>query len=439
MSSTLEDRLTAALHARADLVQPEDLRESAPPAPFRLRRSTALLAAASVVIAGTIAAVWLTNDEGKPEPAKPMPDGYVEVDRLTGDVDGDGRDDLVRLGRLRDEVRLPSAPLLVADLATDRRTAVKLDAGPVPALVGLADVGVPGHGIVTKRPRPDGFELSVHAMETGRLAKVEAARSEANLLRSEGDPGDLAYTTADGLRTWAINGRDPAALQRPYLLVWAVVNGRLTRTVIKDQCWQIGEPEPTACPHLAGVPSDGDYVPGLRLDADLDGDGRADKIRVSWPRSENNAKSSAVIVASLSSGDRTGRYLPGGSLPGTLRSARLPGAAGDVPVVVVETDFPGGMPYDIFRVLDGRLTPLTVAAGAPVDPSSSVSTARRQSNAFTDGRLMSWRLRLPDNEGAVKTVEVYDYRVADARLVPVRRAGSWCVSTAYGTDLPRAC
>lgn len=453
MSNTLEDRLTAALHARADLIQPEDLRLLEPIAPrYRARRSVALLAAASIVIAGTIAAVWFTNgNDERLEPSKPMPDGYVEVERLTGYVDGDDRADLIRIGRLADERTVPSPTMLVVDLA-DRRATAELAAGPVPKLVGLADLTGSGQAIVTRRPQSEGFELVVHVLAGDRLDQAKAGKADAELLRQT-DPSDgLGYSVTGGLETWGIDGRDPEKLQRPTVHTWTVSDGRLMRTLARrDRCWHVGEPQPTDCPTVNEVPSSGGYVAGLRTQIDLDGDGTADKIRVSWPQGDVGARDDqvrdtnrGVIVAELSTGGRTGQYLPG-IVPTSLlrvdaqRWPRLGG--GETPIVAVSTRFVPDVPEAVYGLVDGVLTELIVPADADIDPFGFplVGEDRWVQAALIDGRMVSWvGDRVPKPGSGTIQVDVYDFAVRESNLIPVKRPGAWCTNAA-SADPPTRC
>lgn len=115
--STIEDRLSAALEARAELVRPEDLRPAeVPSAPGTVSwlRHPATYVAAAAACAAVIAAPFLVSsgDEGtEPSPAPSVP---VEPSQLAPlvdvggdwpapdaprriDVDGDGTPDVVRL------------------------------------------------------------------------------------------------------------------------------------------------------------------------------------------------------------------------------------------------------------------------------------------------------------------------------------------------------
>lgn len=430
MSSTLEDRLTAALHARADLIQPEDLQQSAPPAPLRLRRPTALLAAASVVIAGTIAAVLLTDDEDKPEPAKPLPDGYVEVDRLSGDVDGDGRDDLVRHARAASPEAARHA--IVIDLSDGVQTKVQLQYRI--ALLGLADLGRPGRAVVTREPkRLTGGTLAVYLVNDGGIDRVERDSEDDSDAPWEGTPGrrSVRHAFTPGLVTWWDFG--VSTLQRPSLYSWSLDDGELVSEQVGSRCWRRSQPVPTECPEITEIPSG--YVTGPWDAVDLDDDGALDQIRVA-SRQGDPDKGNPVVIVRLSSGENTGLYLPAdGPPPAALHQLQLPEGKTEVPVLAVEGDFPGGGPLSLYRVLDGRLTEVRVNRDAPVDPNGpgkQVSWAR-----VRDGVLVGWTANTSRTPAVEVRVDVYSFKVDGTQLIPVRE-GERCFNPEMD-EFPHGC
>lgn len=443
MSTNLEDRLTAALAARADLVQPEDLQ---PPAPFAayhpLRRSTALLAAASVVIAGAIAAVLLTGNDDRPEPAdQPMPNGYVEIDRATGDVDGDGRADLVRVGlsepdlvRLeqaeREEV-LPTASILVVDAAAGDQVTVTYPAGPAPRLEGLTKVGLRGRAIVTRQSRPnDAFTLVVYGYESGILKQLRpTAPGLTSDMRTD---YEFAYDVGSRLTTWQL-GSDLEALQRVTVSRWAADKGRLVARNGGIQCWRVPDPKPSECPEITEIPSG--YVTGIWDAVDLDRDGALDQIRVA-SRPGDPDKGNPVVIVRLDSGKTTGLHLPaGGPPPAEVHSLRLPEEEAEVPVLAVEGDFPDGGPLSLYRMLDGRLTEVRVDRGAPVDPmgpGKQISWTR-----VRDGVLVGWTSNTVRTPSGEVRVDIYSFEVDGTQLIPVRE-GEQCFDPNID-ELPRPC
>ena len=99
----VEERLDAALHARADQLTPEDLTPIAVPKARRSRRPVLLAAAAAAAVVAAVVAVPLIGDgsrEVRPAPAPKQtsdPTPAQGTRSLTVDLDGDGRQDRVRL------------------------------------------------------------------------------------------------------------------------------------------------------------------------------------------------------------------------------------------------------------------------------------------------------------------------------------------------------
>jgi len=122
--STLEDRLSAALAARAELVQPEDLTHHAPPAERPSRLRPVLYGLAAAACAAALAAPFVLG-EGRggeaphvpatsqspsqvpPEPPAPPADWPVIDSWRSLDVDGDGaKDQLVTQNESGEEISL---------------------------------------------------------------------------------------------------------------------------------------------------------------------------------------------------------------------------------------------------------------------------------------------------------------------------------------------
>lgn len=431
MSTHLEDRLTAALAARADLVQPEDLRPLArSAAPYSPRRSTALLAAASVVIAGTIAAVLLTSrNDDRPEPARPLPDGYVEVGRATGDVDGDGRDDLVRLARRE------STASLVVDLATADRLTKTLPAGGLPELVGLTDVGTPGRVIVTRHPGEGAdFTLAVHAFDDGRLVQVRERKDSDERLQQRGADVRIGYSVAPGLTVWRFVGPAPEEVEEVRVVNWSLEGGQLVGRFGDFRCLRRGDPVPRACPDVTSVPDD--LVGGPRITVDLDADGVEDDVQIST--SKVPGATVPVIIATLSTGDRTGVTMRDYGTFGGLRTVRLQSPDGPVTAVVVQSALRGGTPRSVYRLVDGRLTDLLSATSDPVEPGRLDKAGYRVWSAVADGTLLSWRQVTRGQPTSAEKVEIYRYRTDGFRLIPVK-VGRRCFDALSAGALPAPC
>ncbi|HSV38538.1 MAG TPA: hypothetical protein VLI04_07240 [Nocardioidaceae bacterium] len=100
MNTSIEDRLTAALHARADQVQPEDLRPLEPVRPVRSWRPALVAAAVVLLMAMPVGALLLGREDGEVGPSEAPTstttqlawvDHRLPLDRA--DLDGDGLDD----------------------------------------------------------------------------------------------------------------------------------------------------------------------------------------------------------------------------------------------------------------------------------------------------------------------------------------------------------
>ncbi|WP_109505330.1 hypothetical protein [Nocardioides speluncae] len=426
MIPDLEDRLTAALAARADLIQPDDLRPLAPPR-RQPRRSVALLAAASVVIAGTIAAVWLTSGDDRPEPAKPLPDGYVEIDRLSGDVDGDGRDDLVRLARPTDQSQIPSSPLLVADLATAGREVAKLDAGPTSRQIGLTGIGLPGEAVVVRRPEAgaDALRLEIYAIDgDAGLRRIPERKQNRSSLTVRADRA--AFATTPELTTWSSLGRNPDRLQVQNVYRWAYRDGEVVPESTGIYCWRAGEPVPTMCPAVLTVPSGVSATDSVS--ADLDGDGFVDPIAV-YPA--YGAVSMSLIFAQTYEDGKAGAYLPT-SISGRIDRVRLRTDGSTVEAVIVEDALASTL-FHVFGWADGQLRELRVSKDTPLRP----ETAPGLTTAPAPNReLLTWEFT-EDSPSGVRTVQVYRWDLRDRVLVPVD-LGERCLDPGRG-KLPRAC
>lgn len=194
--SAIEDRLSAALEARSELVQPEDLRPAelpGPPASVTWLRHPATYVAAAAACAAVIAAPFLlsSGDDGsQPSPA-PAPSEVAPLVDIGGawpspedpsriDVDGDGTRDPVR-------VRLePGEPLIGPRIRVEAELSstgdlvwAVIDSGEVSANIAFdAQLdGDPGREILVYR---DGLDLAVLDLAVDRL--VEPTAPETPLL-----------------------------------------------------------------------------------------------------------------------------------------------------------------------------------------------------------------------------------------------------------------
>ena len=182
MSTLMEDRLTAALRARADLVQPEDLQHHSPQ-PTRStplwRRPVVIALVAAAAVAAIVLPLALRGDNTTQQPLKlshhwpPAPHHGQPTqqlaDHLTGDVDGDGSADQIR----------ESGHTLTVTLAADPAHPLTQSNPHLGGLVGLADIGRPGAGDPRVRPRPHGRRRVAGDRAAERAAPARAPPSAA--------------------------------------------------------------------------------------------------------------------------------------------------------------------------------------------------------------------------------------------------------------------
>lgn len=253
--NTIEQRLADALNARADLVTQESLSPSAPPAPVvPLRRRfprPAGYAVAAAACAAAVAAPFvipaLTGDEADPKP-DPAPVVEIGVDwpveqTRSYDVDGDGRDDEIRL-KLE-----PAAP-------HDARVEVTLAGGETVGAV----VESRGDELELDKPvqadgRP-GFEISVHHYEVAGggldLAALLVLRDSELVVVTTPEPSPFTYQRDgdDRQHSWWIQERTlySAVSADPYPSALPDVYAeRRTRWGLDDDLAWVSEAAGTVC------------------------------------------------------------------------------------------------------------------------------------------------------------------------------------------------
>ena len=279
----LEDRLTAALGARADLVRPEDLHASPPEAGRRslLRRPTTYVLAAAACAAGVSAPFVLGGGPGdraselppatqSPSPTpegsrSPTPNGdqvsgadWTEVYSYPGafDLDGDGTTDEI-LVRTRGEEELPAGTRRVeAHLSTGGVAAVLLDYDTYDlTMVEPVELdGEPGDEVLYYRGT-EGEEMGVLDLVDGALVDLEVPGDPG--LTSEPDAGfrargwfveDLVLhsyrTVDDGFVPGASHeGRPPYDVD---VWSWRLREGELEAVPLAPACWD-GAERPSPC------------------------------------------------------------------------------------------------------------------------------------------------------------------------------------------------
>jgi hypothetical protein len=278
MSARIEDRLSAALRARAELVQPEDLRHLSPPGrrPRQWKKPAIVaLAAAACVAVVVVPLVSRHHGSSRDEPAKRvhvpygpakdlLPEGPYQapeatlVHRLTGDMDGDGRPDQVRAHGREVTVTLaadPAHPLTYRD-------------STLHGLVGLMPTTGGAHAIVEATSGlTNGDEWHALTLQDGELKVVRISTDS-----KYGGHGDVpgyrtSWLTPDGA---LMSGElDPLAHGSRYLAVKA---SRLTLdppqlTDLGRWCWDVSTQQvPQPCPDgedYAFDPGPRDSLPAL--------------------------------------------------------------------------------------------------------------------------------------------------------------------------------
>ncbi len=182
MSTALEDRLAAALHARAELVQPEEIGHAAPqprtPTPLWRRPAVVALVAAAAVAAVAVPVLLLGgHGDHRPVPSDrfPVPSHRFPVPTpdvahsLSGDVDGDGHPDRIR----------ESGHTLTVTLAADPSHPLTQSDRHLVGLAGLADVGSVGQGILTVRSDVSP-NWGIEGLRNGRLHVIAQSSSIGN-------------------------------------------------------------------------------------------------------------------------------------------------------------------------------------------------------------------------------------------------------------------
>lgn len=416
MSATteLERRLAAALDARAELVQPEDLRFAAPPhtgpatsrpttasevAPIHPRwRRAGIYAAAAAACAAVIAAPLVLVDDPADRPDRDLatapPEGWVggvgrtgegaqlPTSRMTADVDGDGAADSVwvrspgsRMGPVRVEVLLSSDPDEVRWTLLEQEA---VSAGQEGAIQLDDD---PGEELVISSEDGEGFEASVVDLVDGRLQQVPAPPGDPLRSTTLTDGRTRSVRVESGsLVSWVSQGRlaDDAELARVDATWWAIgeVDGQ-RRLVVDDegeQCIDLVGMRFGAClegnvpdqdfPEISGSnPSDvvPDFLPvvtrqldlGQELDFEVAGSPAVARLagQVDSPTLEVEVGGD-TLTAELGPGD-----------PARLLDGFVPGEAGVGLLVLRESG--DATAWSVWSVRGGELVELTVSDEAP--------------------------------------------------------------------------
>ena len=279
MSATIEDRLTAALQARAELVTSDDLRPLAVPAtPAHARRRTVIVLAAAAAAVVAVAAPFViarldgTDNGSVPirppvlppptdtTPTNPAPttadepaDGGRLVDRQQADVDGDGRPDDVRV-LVTSGHGGGSAGVVEVTSASGTTASASWPTGYPPRLLPAFDINDDGHEQVLLSFTAGGDEapMLVYAWLDGGLVRADTAGSAplALGLDGEGTYTDY-YTDVRGLHSW-LRGEPVQPGGWPMFhvqdWVWTLDRDQLTAKRDGDLCVDVTAADPpSAC------------------------------------------------------------------------------------------------------------------------------------------------------------------------------------------------
>ncbi len=276
MNRAIEDRLVAALEARAELVTADDLAPvEVPDRPRRPPRSAVLLLVAAAS-AAVIATPFLVGDGGgvspEPGPAGSPWAGVTEPDEPTestppsdapteqrdaivtgrqrADLDGDGAPDQVRVLFYALSTEEPADGAVEVSLATGVTSAAALPFGYPPDLLPAFDINGDGREQLLMRHSEggDSAKLLVYTWHEGGLVRAEGPRNAPLALELDGQ-GKVAdhYTNDRGLFSWLrLDPVDPAG--GPWFKVeqwsWAVEGDRLVATPAGRGCVDATQQDP---------------------------------------------------------------------------------------------------------------------------------------------------------------------------------------------------
>lgn len=347
-----EERLVAALHARAELVTPESLTPASPPSAARsVARPGLWLAAAAAVLAavGTGVVVQQSlDDDQRPQPAREvLPEGG-----LRADLDGDGADDraVVEDGLLR--VNLAADPGATVEAEVHRRA----------ELMGAADVDANtlGLAVSTREAQLSGRPVEVWRVVDGALQRSRPA--DGGFYMS--DEFSRVYLADGDLLISEWTGTPPReGLTRRVQTSRLVLDDQGNLTAVETDPWcMVGLADPRPC--AAGVASLGSTkgLPLMLPEAD------DPTYAVGEPSTWEMTDQGTAVLEKR--GNRI--VLVSSTSDGSSQEARVPAALGTSPTLSDAVRFPGDAPFflvagetgdatemAVFSYLNGTLSQLT--------------------------------------------------------------------------------
>lgn len=277
MSSTIEERLAAALDARAEHVTPQDLRPLEVPKRPRLgapaRAGVLLLAAAAATAAVVAAPFVLEGSDGRspehgpagppsgvvseptdPEPTEPsepespaVPADVIVMDRERADVDGDGRQDRVRLLLDSPNSDEPGDGFVEVTLAAGATSVAEMPFGYPGPLKPPFDINGDGREqvMLSHTQGGDSAALLVYSWYDGELVLTRTTGNAPLALELDGEGTVVHYYTDDrGLISWI--RRDPVggSTYNVQEWSWSVDGDRLVPTPARTRCVDLRAEEP---------------------------------------------------------------------------------------------------------------------------------------------------------------------------------------------------
>lgn len=398
--STVEDRLTRALAARADLVQPEDLRATlVHTGPSVLRRpATYLLAAAACAAAVAVPFVLSGDGEGRNQPApppatqtpEPTPPADVEGADWPEvrsynkyDVDGDGSPDSV-VTRTESGDNVTQEPWRVeARLSSGGTYAVILD-GTGWGINPIGPVDLDGDG---------GDEiLYYNGLETEEIGVLDLVGPALADLAVPADPG-ITTSYTDHVQAWWLRDRtlftstsvmggslpadDSTSLPPEYAVDvyrWQLADGELQPVSLGRQCVRGVRPkQPFACeggepnPFINLFPDVTDTV-GIGEEFALDFDGGGDDPIVlenvsGQPIDGEIGEGDVELVMTLSNGGEVRAAIPAGWQPELFTT---PVSSREVPLLLVRQEGGDSTTLTAFQFWNGELRVMPVVGDVPL-------------------------------------------------------------------------
>lgn len=440
--TALEDRLSAALRARAELVHPEDLAPARVPtartsSPWRRPATYGLLAAACALAVAIPVGLQLADGDGDGGPAPqptftPTPDGegwdWPVEQEISADVDGDGTDDAVRMRRPVSRVPDGIAQRLEVTLSSGRTVHMVLR--EVVWFVSGSLDGDSGDGIVLERARGGrgGVPLQVILLDSGALvpARVPTVPPLVRGTDASGRVRDfwVAGETLESLRSLGQPDRGSQP-QQVDLWEWSLVEGGLEPTsrgihcvVFEDGRHRLGEPEPC----VGKAPDPPIFYPGQAsagtgpMFAEIDG--RAARVTLTGELGGEEIGSDVELRVSWEDGTEDRAPIPAGFRPylaGVVTTGDTDG------ILVLQQVGHSYATATVFSVVGDDLVALPqppdsegAFGGTPEDVAVAVTWLSE------DGHLFSrW------GEGDVTGAQVWEWTIEDGRL-RAENLGHYC-------------